>query len=118
MSVKIEIFRNDLKPDLQMRIARAGVPVNLILAEKVTFIGVFRPQGGDADEPLFERDATTVDGVGLATMEWELGDTAREGIIKVEVEVVHPGGKPETFRPENEDGEQVVFKVVPDYGGN
>lgn len=99
------MYRGDLKPDLSITLTDAGLPQPLTdaLSAKVTAV-----QGGST---LFSRPATISDtDMGLVVMEWLPGDTDQVGVVKVEVEVMWPGNKPQTFRPDD------VVTIVADYG--
>lgn len=50
---------------------------------------------------VFDRVPTfvVVGATSVVAMQWEAGDTATIGRIDVEVEVMWPGNKPQTFRP-------------------
>jgi hypothetical protein len=112
---KIKFYQHDLKPDLTVQIERetapkSGVflPVPLDDAVALNVIGV---RDGAV---VLERDAlpTSAAGLstGLVTMPWEAGDTDVVGLLRVEVEVVWPGNKPETFRPDQ------AYNIVADFG--
>lgn len=113
---KITMYRNDLKPDVQILCTRNGTPVNLLAGDVqgVYFIGSRTIDG--VPTTVFRREAAEVSSAGVARMEWELGDTEDTGTLKVEVEVVWATAKPETFRPVDADGSQQVFSIVADYG--
>lgn len=112
----ITMYRNDLKPDVEILCTRNGTPVNLLSAEVEDVYFVGSRVIADVPTTVFRRLATEVDASGVARMEWVDGDTDDTGILKVEVEVVWTGGKPETFRPVDENKEQQMFQIVADYG--
>jgi hypothetical protein len=109
---KITFYQHDLKPDMTMLCERetsrgSGVfvavpledPGGDPLTEGIRVIGIRQD-----NTKVFERrvdEAGYQEGlkVGRVRMEWEPGDTAEIGLLRVEVEVMWPGGKPETFRP-------------------
>lgn len=103
--VKVEMYSNDLKPDLTVRLERETaygsgtyVPVDLSDATALRVIATL-PEGS----VWINRDvlATSTAGLtnGLVTMLWEPPDTDLVGILRIEIEVMWPGDKPETFRP-------------------
>jgi hypothetical protein len=99
----VRIYRGDLKPDLTITCTSDGNAVDLTTATSIRIIGV---RDGTT---LFDRTVTGTD-QGVITMQWETTDTTDTGRIHVEAEVTWPGGKPQTFRP------QEAIDVVPDYG--
>lgn len=110
MAVKIKFYQHDLKPDLTVRLERqpdptvsTWVPVDLTGAVDIRAIGV------DASGNVIFDRSVTGDVNGMVTMLWQEGDTAEIGVIKTEFEVMWPGSKPETFRPD------AVYNVVADF---
>lgn len=98
----LEMRRGDLKPDLVIDLTDDNGPIPLSTA---TTVNVVARQNGAL---LFKRSVPLEDGV--ATMEWQVSDTDIAGTILVEVEIVWPGVKPQTVRPDN------LVKVLPDLG--
>lgn len=103
MTDDLEMRRGDLKPDLIVDLTDNDEPMDLSAATAVSIIAV---RNGTQ---LFKREATSYS-TGMATLEWEVGDTASPGTLTVEVEVIWPGPKPQTIRPNG------VVKVLPDLG--
>lgn len=105
----MNMFTGDLEPDLQI-ILSARTPVDATTATSVKIVG--RRDG----TIIFDRAATSVTAVGdtsVVTMAWVAGDTDTPGRITIEVEVVWPGARPQTFQPQG--GVQVDrdFDYVP-----
>lgn len=107
----VEIYRNDLEPPLQVDCTRvvdvstkATEPVDLseIISARVMLTGVGNQVIIDRTVPLTSEQKSA----GLVEMPWEVGDTATVGTLKVEVEVMWPGNRPQTFRPK--DGVKIL----------
>lgn len=103
MTMNMEMRRGDLKPDLIVDLDMAGVAIPTTLASSVWVVA---QQNG----VLLFRRAATSDVDGVVTMEWQITDTDNPGTITLEVEIIWPGAKPQTVRPDN------VVKVLPDLG--
>lgn len=98
----MKIHRGDLLPDLIITLTDNGVPVDLTGATSVHVIGIKNRT------VVFNREATA-DAEGSVTMVWEAADTSSTGTIKLQVRVVWPTSKPQTF-PVDED-----IEVLPSY---
>lgn len=99
----MRMYRGDLKPDLTITCSDDGQPVDLTTAVGVRVIGV---RGS-----IVAFDRTVTGGAdGVVTMEWQAEDTATPGRLLVEVEVMWPGSKPQTFRPASN-----AVDIVADY---
>lgn len=107
----MRIKRGDLLPALTATLTDtiAGVvtPVNLTTATSIRVIG----RRESATVNLFDR-AVTGGADGKVTMAWQAGDTSVSGRIYIEVEVMWPGSKPQTFPPSS----QLVVRVEDDLG--
>lgn len=111
----MNIYRNDLEPplriDLQTKVEGTldeYEPVDLTTATAVRVIGV-----DNTNTLAIDRSVTLTSGqklAGLVEMPWEAGDTDTVGTLKFEVEVMWPGNRPQTFRP------QAAVKIVADRG--
>jgi hypothetical protein len=91
----MRMYTGDLEPDLQVTLSSADGPVDITTASSVRVIGK------RDDTIIFDRapDATDIVGdTSVVTMEWVDGDTDDIGRITVEVEVLWPGVRPQTFR--------------------
>lgn len=99
----LEMRRGDLKPDLIIDLTDEGLVMPTTTASSISVVGA---QNGAF---LFKRPAVS-DADGMVRMEWTAPDTDTPGTIVVEVELVWPGAKPQTIRP---DG---VVKIYPDLG--
>ena len=107
----MDIFRHDLEPPLQVDLTRQDpeteewVPVDLSDASsvRVIFTGVLAKA---ATVSLTDEQKAA----GLVEYAWVQGDTEAVGSIKVEVEVMWPGNRPQTFQPKD------VVKVKADRG--
>lgn len=95
------LYTGDLDPALQITLRdEAGG----VLDATDPSVGI-RIIGKRLGVPVFEHEPTSRTLVGentLLVMEWEEGDTAEPGRIKIEVEVTWPdleipGGRPQTF---------------------
>lgn len=111
----MRIYRGDLTPDLEITCTNRvynpatgrhdqTTPVDLTAATTVKVIGV-----RDGVE-VFNRPVNDDAPDGVVTMPWQPGDTDTPGQIVVEVEVTWPGGKLQTFRPQD------YVTVAPDLG--
>lgn len=89
----MKMYRGDLKPDLVITLMDGDAPIDLSAATSVSVVGV---RDGAS---LFDRAATSATSAGVVTMAWQAADTNTAGAIEIEVEVVWPGGKTQTFRP-------------------
>lgn len=98
-----EIRRGDLKPDLVLDLEDANGPIPVTAAVSATVIA---SKNGTM---LFKR-ACDISVDGQVTYEWQVGDTATPGTLKVEVEIIWPGNKPQTVRASN------TVVVFPDLG--
>lgn len=90
------MFTGDLKPDLQITLSSAPGGVNIDDALAVRIIG---KRGNTIVFDRAPSDTSVVGETSVVTMEWQVGDTAATGRIDLEVEVMWPGAKPQTFRP-------------------
>lgn len=88
----MKMYRNDLKPDLELTLTDGTTPVDLTVATSVRVIGI-------KDGVILINRTVTGTAEGVVTMQWQAADTAKVGRIEVEVEVTWPGSKPQTFRP-------------------
>ena len=88
-----EVFKDDLLPPLTIDVTDNGVAVDLTTASSVTVTGW---QGG---VQKFSRAPSTVL-VGQAVMNWQAGDTATIGPMKVQLVAVF-AGKQLTIETEN-----------------
>lgn len=90
-------FTGDLEPPLLIELSAPDAAVDISTATAVRVIG------RDATRNIiFDRPPTDVDVVGdtsLVTMNLQTGDTDARGLVQVEVEVMWPGARPQTFRP-------------------
>jgi hypothetical protein len=95
VSLIANIKKGDLLPALRLRLdADGGALENLAEADSVTV------WMGFPDETVISRAATLADQVaepGWITMGWTDGDTDQVGDISIEVEVIWPGTKPQTW---------------------
>ena len=98
----MKMYRGDLKPDLEVVLTDDGLPIDLTPTDNINVIGM------QNREVLFTRPGFG-SAAGLVTMQWEPGDTDTAGRIDIEVEVIWPGGKPQTFRPTG------AVEIAPDY---
>lgn len=98
----MKIYRGDLKPDLVVTLTDGGVPINLTSAASIRLIGT--RLGVVVIDVL-----VTGTSQGVVTYLWAEQDTAVIGDIDIEVEVMWPGDKPQTFRPRQR------VEVVTDY---
>lgn len=91
-----KIKRGDLLPQWKATLydgePKPGNEVNLSTASAVVIIGVL-----DGVRIIDRRAATSFNANGLVTMDWQPADTDSAGVIAFEVEVMWPGGKPQTF---------------------
>lgn len=88
-------YTGDLEPPLVVTLS-ASDPVNITTASSVRVIGRDR-----TNDIIFDRAPTDTDVVGdtsVVTMDLQAGDTDEVGRIQVEVEVMWPGSRPQTFR--------------------
>ena len=97
----MKVYQDDLMPNVVLDLTDGGEPIDLTVATAIRVIGV------RGTTTVFNR---TVAGTaeGVVTMPLQAGDTATIGRIQVEVEVMWPGNKPQTFRPAS------TLDVVPD----
>lgn len=105
----MKMYTGDLLPVLEITLS-ADDPVDLTLADSILIIGRLN----NKQTPLFSRAPSTQNVVGdttVLTMNWQVGDTVKAGEIKLEVEVLWPGDKPQTFRVED------CVQIFEDYGG-
>jgi hypothetical protein len=99
----LEMRRGDLKPDLVIHLDDRNGPIPVSTAASASVVVA---KNGAL---LFKRAADiSVD--GQVTYEWQTNDTATPGTLKVEVEIIWPGSKPETIRASG------VVTVLPDLG--
>lgn len=90
--------RGDLAPELRVRIITADPafdPQAIVSARVI---------GAHDGEVIFDRpaaDIVTINGGVEVTMAFEAADTDQTGKIIVEVELMWPGGKPQTVRSDN-----------------
>lgn len=90
------MFRGDLKPDLTVTLTDGedDAAVDLTAATAIRVIG--KKDG----VKIFDRAPTGTPGVdGVVVMQWLAADTDEAGVIAIEVEVMWPNTKPQTFRP-------------------
>lgn len=91
-----KIKRGDLLPQWRATLfdgdPKPGNEVDLSPATAVVIIGVL-----DGVRIIDRRAATTFNASGEVTMDWQAADTDTPGVIAFEVEVMWPGGKPQTF---------------------
>lgn len=91
------MFRGDLKPDLRLTVTDRPtpgadpVPVDFTNAVSMTV------RGRRHSTLLFDR-AASGNAAGEVTMQWEIGDTVETGPIQIDVRVIWPGNKPQTYR--------------------
>lgn len=100
----MRITRGDLEPDLVVTCYDGTTPVDLTTATAITMVGVLD------GSTLFRREVANSGADGVITLPWEAGDTDTAGELALEVEVVWPGNRPQTFPV----GDKVV--IVPDLG--
>jgi hypothetical protein len=106
----MRMYTGDLKPDLEITLSDPDVPVDISSAAAVRIIG--RREGAI----VFDRPPTTTDiggGTSTVTMAWQVGDTDEIGRIQIEVEVMWPGNKPQTFRADSGVDVAADFDLVP-----
>lgn len=91
-----KIKKGDLLPQWRVTLYDgepvAGNEVDLSTANGVVIIGVM-----DGTKIIDRRAASSFNGSGVVTMDWQAADTDTAGIIAFEVEVMWPGAKPQTF---------------------
>jgi hypothetical protein len=91
------MYQGDLKPDLRLVVTdqvapgSPWLPVDLSAATSVVV------RGRRSGSQTFEHSATG-DADGVVVMEWQAGDTAETGTTQIDVRVIWPGNKPQTFR--------------------
>lgn len=103
MTHTLDLKVGDLKPDLIVDLYddATGQPVDLSTASAIT-VRCWRN-----NILLFERDAAPAMSPedragGIVRTLWQAGDTSEEADLYLEVEVVWPGSKPQTFPPGDE----------------
>ena len=99
----MRMYRGDLRPPLTITLRDGTTPLDLTTATSIHVIGY---KNG---KTFFRREVEGTD-EGVVTMEWQVGDTDNVGRIEVEVEVMWPDDKPQTFRPVE------AVDVVQDWG--
>lgn len=85
----------DLEPPLKITLSAID-PVDITSATAIRVIG------RQDKAILFDRAPTTValnGDTSVVTMDWQAPDTDSLGFIALEVEVMWPGGRPQTFAP-------------------
>lgn len=93
----MKIYTGDLKPDLQITLSDSGS--DRVDVSDATAIRIIGKRGKTI---IFDRPPTSYQIVGatsVLSMEFEAGDTDTVGQIKIEVEVMWPDDKPQTFAP-------------------
>ena len=93
----MKIYTGDLEPALEITLSdKDGADFDATDATAIRIIGTL-----GATE-VFDRAPTSITHVGLTTvltMNWQTGDTDTAGRVKLEVEVMWPGDRPQTIRP-------------------
>lgn len=107
---KLEMFVDDMKPDLVLRLltgpdAASLTPVDLTAATSITIIGILGSRTVMEGSP---DDSSAVD--GEVTWYWKEDNTSVPGDMEFVVKVVWPDDKPQTFKV---DG---TVRIVGDYG--
>lgn len=100
-------FTGDLEPPLIIELSAPDAAVDISTATAVRVIG-----RDDTRNIIFDRAPTDTEVTGdisVVTMNLQSGDTDERGAIQVEVEVMWPGNRPQTFRPFD------VLDVVTDF---
>ncbi len=98
----MKIHRGDLLPDLVLGITDDGEPVDFTVASSIHVIGI-------RNRVVIFNRAAVGDAAGNVTMAWQPTDTASTGQIRLQVRVVWPGNKPQTFTVEED------IDVLPSY---
>lgn len=88
--------KGDRLPALSITCTSNDAAVDLTSATSVLIIGKL----DGATDTLFEREATSADALGVATMDWEVGDTDTVGRLLLSVKVTI-GGKSQHFPANN-----------------
>jgi hypothetical protein len=92
-----KIKRGDLLPQWKVTLFDgepvAGNEVDLSPATGVVIIA----KKEDGSVLINRRAATSFNGSGVVTMDWQAADTVAAGVLAFEVEVMWPGAKPQTF---------------------
>lgn len=93
----MEIKRGDLEPDLVLIVEDADGETNLNAVVSWRILGTLHGELVIDDAPdLIEVDAGNASKATL-TRAWVAGDTAAVGELRVEVEAMWPGSRPQTF---------------------
>lgn len=107
--------QHDLKPDLRITLSDDDglADFNNTATSTAADYRIIGRQGGvviiDGQPGTVDVDSED-DSVVVLTREWEAGDTDEWGEILFEVEVMWPGGRPQTFP----DGGYQTVRIVPD----
>lgn len=119
MSHELSIKRGDLLPPFIVDLTNGtdpdtGEPIPADLTT-ITSVKVIAWRGNVL---LFNRTVANPTGAdalnGVVTMPWQVGDTSVVADLYMEVEVMWPGSKPQTFPPG--EGDYIVCHVTPDLG--
>lgn len=90
---------HDLEPDLVMTVEDAAGVAHLADVVSWRIIGILRGEVVVDGAPT----TTTIDPGNASKMtltrEWVAGETAKPGEMRIEVEAIWPGGRPQTFPP-------------------
>lgn len=97
MALVMNLKQYDLLPVLRMTLLDGETPVNLTLASEVRLLLKNRTTGLKVDAVMEVLDQDDDDTVGQVQYEWQEGDTDTIGSFQGEVQVLWPGGLPQTF---------------------
>ena len=92
MTIGMRLKRGDTAPALRATLTDNGTPIDLTPAT----VKVIGKRNGVA---VFSRAATTKTNQGVATMNWQAGDTALPGLISIEFELTWPDSTVQTLPP-------------------
>lgn len=107
----MEIKQHDLKPDLTITVQDGAELADLTQVVSWRILGKLRGVLVIDDAP----DSVAVDPVkwkAVLTRAWVSGDTATAGDMRIEVEAMWPGSKPQTFPATSTE----TVRINPDLG--
>lgn len=97
MAEKFYIKQHDLKPSLQVQLLAGTAPVDLTQATSALFLMSSRKTGLKASGAMAIADQSVTANLGVATYDWQAGDTDTVAEFEAEVQVIWPSDKPQTF---------------------